>query len=99
MCRTLLRSERNALTSARASIGLVSTSGCSCDGCDLRISPLKTLANVTASSIARLGEAGARAWRWKGRLCLIGADDWTGSTSRAAHILAKALDPNGRDSG
>jgi len=27
------------------------------------------------------------------------AEDWMGSTSRAAQIFARALDPKGRDSG
>jgi hypothetical protein len=99
MCKTLLRSDKNARTSARASIGRVNTSGCSWAGCDFRIKPRRTLARVTASSIARLGEAGARACRWNGRLCFIGAEDWTGSTSRAAQMLAKELGPNGKDSG
>ena len=75
MCKTLLRSWRKARTSALASMGRLSTSGCSSGGCDFRIKPRNTLVNVTASSIARRGEAGANAWRWKGRLCLMGADD------------------------
>jgi len=49
--------------------------------------------------MARRGEAGANACRWNGRLCLIGAEDCTGSTSSAAQILDRALEPNGRDSG
>lgn len=52
-----------------------------------------------ASSRARRGLAGARACRWKGRLCLIGAEDCTGSTSSAAQMLESALEPKGRDSG
>ena len=99
MCRTLLRSCRKARTSALASMGRVRTSGCSEGGGDLRMRPLRTLESVTASSIARRGEAGANACRWKGRLCLIGAEACTGSTSSAAQILDRALDPNGRDSG
>lgn len=99
MWRILLRSERNARTSARASSGLLKTSGCSCCGLDFCTRPRSTRARVMASSIARRGDAGASAWRWNGRLCLIGADDWTGSTSSAAHIFARELDPNVRDSG
>ena len=63
------------------------------------ISPRRTRARVTASSIALRGEAGARACKWKGRLCLIGALDCTGSTSRAAQMLASEEGPNGSDSG
>jgi hypothetical protein len=99
MCKTLLRSERKARTSARASIGFVRTSGWSWGGWLLRMRPRKTRASVTASSIARRGEAGARACRWKGRLCLMGADDCTGSTSSAAQMLVSALEPKGRLSG
>lgn len=99
MWRTLLRSDRKARTSARASMGRVRTSGCSWEGCDLRIKPRRTRAKVTASSMARRGEAGARAWRWKGKLCLIGALDWTGSTSKAAQILDSIEGPKGSDSG
>lgn len=65
----------------------------------MRIRPRSTLDRVMASSKARRGDWGASAWRWKGRLCLIGADACTGSTSRAAHMFARELGPNGRDSG
>jgi len=99
ICSTLLRSDKKARTSALASIGLVRTSGCSCGGCDLWMRPRSTRASVTASSIARLGEAGASACKWNGRLCFMGAEDWTGSTSSAAHMLARELGPNGKDSG
>lgn len=97
--RTLDRSDKKALTSARASMGRVSTSGWSFWGCDLRMRPRSTRARVMASSIARRGDAGARAWRWNGRLCLMGALDWTASTSSAAQILASEEGPKGRDSG
>ena len=63
MCRILLRSERKARTSARASMGRVRTSGCSCGGWDFLIRPRKTLPSVMASSMARRGEAGAKACR------------------------------------
>ena len=99
MCSTLLLSERNALTSALASIGRVKISGCSCAGWDFLIKPRSTLANVIASSSARREEGGARAWRWDGEVCLMGAEDWTGSTSRAAQMFESELGPNGRDSG
>lgn len=99
MCSTLLRSERKALTSARASIGLVSTSGCSLGGWDFRTRPRRTRARVIASSMALRGEAGASAWRWNGRLCLMGALDCTASTSRAAQILASDDGPKARHSG
>ena len=99
MWRTLLRSFKKALTSALASMGRVRISACSCAGCDFRMRPRRTRANVIASSIARRGEAGARACKWKGRLCLIGADDCTGSTSRAAQMFASELGPKGRASG
>ena len=44
------------------------------------------LASLLASSMTRRGEAGASACRWMGRLCSIGAEDWTGSTSRCADV-------------
>ena len=75
MCRTLLRSDRKALTSARASMGRLRTLGCSGNGCDFLMRPRKTRANVTASSMARRGDAGAKACKWKGKLCFIGAED------------------------
>jgi hypothetical protein len=61
--------------------------------------PCRTRARVMASSMARRGDAGARACRWKGRLCLIGALDCTGSTSKAAQIFDSIEGPKGSDSG
>jgi hypothetical protein len=59
-------------TENASSIGFVRTSGCPEGGWDLRMRPRRTRASVTASSIARRGDAGASACKWKGRLGLTG---------------------------
>lgn len=56
------------------------------------MSEFKQRVRVRASSSARRGEEGARAWRWKGRPPVTLPEERTSSTSRPAQMEDKLVE-------
>lgn len=97
-CRTFDRSPKKALTSLRASNGRRMTSGVPCER-DFCIKERRQRFIVMASSRARRGEEGARAWRWNGSPPVTLPDERTSSTSSPAQMEDRPEELNARVSG